>query len=798
MSQRNRIIEEIEKIDIPEELRERSIMGVRQAKRELRQTGGVMKIAKVAGITAAGLVLAVALGAATSPTFAEVVKSWFSLNKTDEGLKKAADEGFAEPINKQVTDQGITLKVKEVIHDVLRISILYGIEQDGKSMDSDRLFDTFIPNGSEDDPYVNRYEIVDGNGNVLPLRLQQTHAGNDRILILSLDDLVPGQEISDMSDLPNQITVRFDINQIGKTRGKWYLDVPIDLMKAKASTTIVPLNKRYESQMGFSVDVNQLRHGPSKSELLLQVNETQAWRSAQKTDPMFRYEIKDGKGDIVAAYDGLVRRELAIGNKNVLQQSLHGQGTLGHMRYRHAFVPFEETKDLTLEMTAIYTQERFSKGDSIALDPAVLMKEPLRKEVKGKSIVFKARMKTEEVPEQMKDGYKAFQGKGWILEAEQQLGSDTLDLEWRMMDKQGKEIRAESATELEQDSQGKYRNRKLFFFEGQSEIPGSLNVSLESWTKKTPISWSIPLVPLAEPLPPGYDEPIYEMTVAELKPEIVSKAEQAMHDLAPNKPAELYGIADYSDRWFLYAKDNSESFVIVLKEAAEPITVQRAVPYHELNDKLRQTVEDTLRQMKPEQSVAFSDAVRVKSKELNNWSFHNDQASITIDAVTGQVEMAELRYEHGSFNEKAKVAAEKAYPFFAEGKALRSTTMMQRMTPTEHVWEIGRDMNLFARVGVRTNRVWSVQQSYKDDYPGDDQAARKKYATLLYTPEQAISKVDSTVKQVFGIDMEGYEVSVKLNEYTFTKKGSMTIKGTVNAKGEFWKLELIPVEGIQD
>lgn len=120
------------------------------------------------------------------------------------------------------------------------------------------------------------------------------------------------------------------------------------------------------------------------------------------------------------------------------------------------------------------------------------------------------------------------------------------------------------------------------------------------------------------------------------------------------------------------------------------------------------------------------------------------------------------------------------------------------MAPTEHVWEIGREMSLFARVGVRTNRVWSVQQSYKDDHPGNEQAARKKYATSLYSPEQAIRKVNSTVKQVFGIDMEGYEASVKLNEYTFTKKGSMTMKGTVNAKGEFWKLELIPIEGIQD
>nr|WP_251036217.1 DUF4179 domain-containing protein [Paenibacillus sp. ISL-20] len=791
-------MKEIEKIEIPKELHERSILGAQQAKRELQRKSGVMKVIKVTGITAAGLVLAVALGAVASPAFAEYVKSWFSLNKTDDGLKKAADEGFAEPINKQVTDQGITLKVKEAIHDVFRISILYGVEQDGKPIDSDRLFDTFIPNGPDDDPYVNRYEVVDSQGKVLPLHLQQIRAGNDRILTLSLDDLVSGQELQSMSDLPDEIVVRFDINQIGKTYGKWHLDVPIDLTKAKTSTVIVPINKRYVSPMGFSVDFNQIRHGPSKSELVLQVNETQAWRSGKKNEPMFRYEVKDGGGNVVAAFDGLNRKDLGSGNTNVIENFWSGEGEMGHMTYGHPFLPFKDKEDLTLDVTSIYWLERASKEVSVALRPEALVKEPLKKEVNGKSITFKVRTKTEVASEQMKDGRSAFEGKGWILEADQQLGSDTLDLQWRIKDGQGKEIPVESVTELEQDAQGNYRNRTLFFFADQTSMPDSLVLFLDTRTKIASVNWSIPLVPSTEPLPPINNESVYEMTVVELKPDIVKRAEQAMRELAPDKPSELFGVADISDRWFLYTKDNSGSIVIVEKATAMPIIVHRVIPYNELDEKLRQTVEETLRQMKTEQPIVFKEAIRDKSRENNRWVIQNEQAKIVIDAMTGKVDEASISHTLGQFDAKVKAAAEQAYQDFSQGKPLRITNITQRMTPKEHVWELGRDMSLFARVGVRTNQVWSVEQSYKNDYPGDEHAVQKKYATPLYTQEQAIAKVSSTVKQVFGIDLKGYEVNVKLNVYTFTKKGLMGIKGTVNHKGEFWKLELIPKGGIQE
>ena len=793
MSRHQRIVEEMEKIELPEELHQYSKQGTDRAKRELAPSSRTRKAVKAAAATAAGLLLAAAIGAATSPTFAEVMKSWFSLQKADGGLKQAADDGYAEAVNKQVTDQGITLRVKEAIHDVFRISILFGLEQDGRPLNSDLLFETFIPDGIDDDPYVNRYEIVDDEGKVLPLSPQLVKSENDRILTLGLDDLVPGHEVQSLSDLPDRITVRFDINQIGKTRGKWHLEVPIDLSAAKASSALVPLSQRYISPLGFSIDFKQLRHSPSKSELLLQVDETQAWRSAKKMEPMFRYEITDGEGNIVAAMDGLRRGELSIGSRNVLKRFLNGQGSIGHMKYRHAFLPFPDAKELTLELTAIYTEERADKELAVAIEPKSLRKKPLLKEVNGKSVTFKMRVKEDEDPEQMKDGRSVFAGKGWILEADQQLGSDTLDLQWRMEDGQGKPIQAQSVTELEQDEQGNYRNRTLFFFEGQTPAYDRLTMYVDRWTKKIPVNWSIPLVPSSEELTPLDEVPIYEMTVDELKPGMVRQAEQALRELAPGMAAELYGVAEYSDRWFLSAKDNSRSIVIVEK-TMEPIAVQRAIPYGELDGKLRKTVEDTLRRMNPDQPVVFEEAVREKSEANNRWVLHNEHADIIIDALTGKLMEASLSYEPGRFDADAKAVADTAYSSFAQDKALEMTHMVQRVTPTRHVWEFYRDMSRLAAVDVKTNQVRSVEQSFKNDHPGDDTAAGKKYAEPRYTAEQAIAKASPAVKEVFGINLEGYEVSVRLNEYTFTRQGAATVRGTVNAQGEFWKLEQMSAE----
>ncbi|GLI07463.1 hypothetical protein YDYSG_34930 [Paenibacillus tyrfis] len=500
----NKVTEEIESIEIPRELRERSKLGIEQARRELGLRTWRSKLAKTAAIAAASAGLIVALGAATSPTFASYVKSLFTFYNVDEGLKKAADEGFAEPVNREVTDQGITLKVKEVVNDVFRLSIVYGLEKDGKPLDTDLLFENFTPTDPAQDPYVNEYTFTDENGKELKLSRHWQKVGNDRMLYLSLDDVAPGKDVKFLTDLPNKLFIDFNINQIGETAGKWHLNVPIDLAKAKASAAIIPLNKRYESPLGFSLDFLQLRHGPSKSEVLVQVNETQQWKRSYQADPSFRYQIKDGQGRVIAAEDYVRWADLAIGRKNAIPKFAIGQGSSGKMRYWHAFLPFQEAKNLKLELTTVYTEERMAKDFSVSFDPKEIMKLPLTKEAEGKKLAFTARMKTEEAKERLSDGREVFQGKGWVIEADQQLGVDTLDLKWALQDGQGSEmIPGQQVALLSQDEKGNYRNRTLFFFQDGAAVPDRVTITYNRYTKANPVSWSIPLEPSSDPaLPP--------------------------------------------------------------------------------------------------------------------------------------------------------------------------------------------------------------------------------------------------------------------------------------------------------
>ncbi|WP_088831517.1 DUF4179 domain-containing protein [Paenibacillus tyrfis] len=647
----NKVTEEIESIEIPRELRERGKLGIEQARRELGLRTWRSKLAKTAVIAAASAGLIVALGAATSPTFASYVKSLFTFYNVDEGLKKAADEGFAEPVNREVTDQGITLKVKEVVNDVFRLSIVYGLEKDGKPLDTDLLFENFTPTDPEQDPYVNEYTFTDENGKELNLSRHWQKVGNDRMLYLSLDDVAPGKEVKSLTDLPNKLFIDFNINQIGETAGKWHLNVPVDLSKAKASAAVIPLNKRYESPFGFSLDFLQLRHGPSKSEMLVQVNETQKWKRSYQVDPSFRYQIKDGQGRVIAAEDFLPLHDLAIGSKNAIPQFAIGQGTSGKMRYWHAFLPFQEAKDLKLELTTVYTVERMAKDFSVSFDPKEVMKQPLTKETEGNKLSFTARMKTEEAKERLSDGREVFQGKGWVIEADQQLGADTLDLKWALKDGQGREMTpGQQVALLSQDEQGHYRNRTLFFFQDGAAVPDRVTMTYNRYTKANPVSWSIPLEPSSDPALPEVPK-VYDMTIEDLnKPEIVAKAEKAVRELVPGEPVEMYGVTELADRWFLHLKGEDAGMAIVDKAAGEPFILRRHYAYDKLDGALRQKAEQAMRELDSGQNRWFERGERLKMKDHNEWIISGERAEVVIDAVTGAVTKAALKYSPKEVN----------------------------------------------------------------------------------------------------------------------------------------------------
>lgn len=788
----NKVTEEIESIEIPREMRERSKLGIEQARRELGLRSWQSKLAKTAVIAAASAGLIVALGAATSPTFASYVKSLFTFYNVDEGLKKAADEGFAEPVNREVTDQGITLKVKEVVNDVFRLSIVYGLEKDGKPLDTDLLFENFTPTDPEQDPYVNEYTFTDENGKELNLFQQWKQVGNDLMLYLSLDEVAPGKEVKSLADIPNKLFVDFNVTLIGKTSGKWHLNVPIDLAKAKASSAVIPLNKRYESPFGFSLDFLQLRHGPSKSEMLVQVNETQKWKRSYQVDPSFRYQIKDGQGRVIAAEDFLPLYDLAIGSKNTLPQFANGQGSSGKMRFWHPFLPFSDAKDLKLELTTVYTVERMAKDFSVSFDLKEVMKQPLTKETEGKKLAFTARLKTEEAQERLSDGREAFKGQGWVIEADQQLGADTLDLKWALQDGQGQEMTpGQQVALLSQDEKGNYRNRTLFFFQDVVAVPDRVTMTYNRYTKANPVSWSIPLEPSSDPalseVPRAFD-----MTVEDLnKPEIVAKAEKAMRELVPGELIEMYGVTELNDRWFLHLKGEDAGMAIVDKATGEPFILRHNYAYDKLDDALRHKAEQAMQELDPGQNGWFEQGQRLKTKDQNEWIIRGERAEVVIDAVTGAVTKAALKYSPKEVNAQIKAAAEQAYAALSNGKEMRIRSVERVKTPLKDVWELaGPGRRFIADIGAVTHQVTSASLTYKDDVYGNEAKARTLFATPYYTAEKALEAVGPEVKKLFGLDLEGYRANVQWNEYTFTKQGAATVKAKINAKGEFWEYRM--------
>lgn len=166
-----------------------------------------------------------------------------------------------------------------------------------------------------------------------------------------------------MDDIPDQVTIRFDIRPIGNQTGNWKLDLPIDLAAAKALARIINLNNRYESPYGFQIDFLQLRHVPSKSELVFRVNDRVRGTEANCCSPHIRYQIKNEEGRIVAAWDGLIgtvmlKKENTLLENNGLVPSQMGHRGEGYWIQRHPFIPLSHTGNLELELVTVYAPER--------------------------------------------------------------------------------------------------------------------------------------------------------------------------------------------------------------------------------------------------------------------------------------------------------------------------------------------------------------------------------------------------------------------------------------------------------
>lgn len=811
----NRVKQEIEMIEIPRELHQRSRLGIQQAKQEQKNGIKGKNLAATAAAITTGLLLVAALATAASPAFATFIKSLFLSSDVDEGLKNAAGQGFAEPIYKEVTDQGITLKVKEVVTDPYRVSVLFGVEKEGKALNASSLiYGGRATENREQDPFLmNKVEVLDASGSKLDRSFssRSKSLGNDIMMYFSLDDIDDPSSPHEVANIPNQLVIDFDILQIGDTSGQWRLKVPIDLEAAKRSVNTISLNERYQSPWGFSIDFLQFRHGPSKSELLYRFNN----QGVRNQNILISYEIKDSDEQVVASFDALtdIGHKSAgkpLQNINYLRDFSEGLGSTGYRKQWDAFLPLDQTDDLRLELKRIYTLDP-TKDFSVTFDANEIMEKPLVKEYEGKTFTFTARMKTDEAKERFPDGHEEFPGTGWIIEVDQLLDAETVQYDWEIVDsgigdayETGEMTVPEMLTKRigSRDENGNYHTRDWFFIHDKQTTSPHFTLHFNYYLKANEVNWSIPLESSSTPAPMA--EKGFDATVSELDPAIVTKAKQAINELIPSQPVEIVGAYHWwndndveEGAWLVYAADESRARID--KETGEILNVIRYLPYEKADAKIRAVAEQAIKELDPQLEHPFKRLERYQSVDVNRFDLSGNRAKVAIHPFTEQVIEASISYTDEQIESKAREAAEYAYSIMTDGQQLRLADGKLIKTPEEHIWKLESRAGSFRfQVGAKTNTLWSVSEQSKDDSPRDDTALKQAYAKPYYTREAAIAAVQPVVQNLFHIDLDGYELKVHLNEYTFVKSGQPTIKAKINRQGTFWEYQLLPGQGIRD
>lgn len=114
------------------------------------------------------------------------------------------------------------------------------------------------------------------------------------------------------------------------------------------------------------------------------------------------------------------------------------------------------------------------------------------------------------------------------------------------------------------------------------------------------------------------------------------------------------------------------------------------------------------------------------------------------------------------------------------------------------LWKYRDDSNLnYVHIGSETGKVWKAANELGQDW-NNDADFKKSFAKPKLSKSKALSAAAPKVKSIFGLQLKGYSVHIKDNEYTFKKKGKTSIIGKINKKGTFYSFEAIPVNGVRN
>ncbi|NEU32019.1 DUF4179 domain-containing protein [bacterium LRH843] len=443
---------------------------------------------------AAGVVLALGLGTTFNASFAEWVGGLFSTEQVDEGLRMANDAGLTERVNLEVMDQGITLKVEDLMIDSSRVALSYQVlNENGKPQD------TYLDLADSE----NKITVIGQSGTIFNRVGTGWQEGSDYGLI----ELFHLEEHA-----TEKVTVNFDLVELGGEKGNWKLEVPVDLKKNSDLTTTIPLHEAKTTRNGATIQMKEVQFAPSSTELLYETGYTPE-EEAKVKDYLHMLEQTYGK-DIVEAmrsYGNALEyhienedREVVYRNNLIgppresgrLQSSGEEMGQIGRSTWNDSFIPQKDDQKLTFVLDGIVKTE--PSDFSVTFKPKDLRKDPITFEYEGNVVTITKAKKQGEyslrkslIPIEKEDVFTIeIEGSKEAL--------DTPDLgDWFLVDEKGQAyVTSYSGSSLfEKDKNGRYPFSFTIRSYEMDEVPEELTLHLLSVTRYSEMmdKWEVPL-----------------------------------------------------------------------------------------------------------------------------------------------------------------------------------------------------------------------------------------------------------------------------------------------------------------
>ncbi|PWA11985.1 hypothetical protein DCC39_08365 [Pueribacillus theae] len=448
-------------------------------------------------LIAAGAALAIGFGATLNPSFAKWVGGMFSTEQVDEGLRMASEAGLVKQVDLEAEDRGITFRVEDMVADSSRVALSYQI---------------LNKNGKPQDTYLdlpeskNEIFAVDQEGKRLDrLSVGWQEDSDYGLLEFSLREF----------EALEKMTVKFNLVELNGVKGKWELEVPVDLKEAFKYTTKLPLQGKSTEQHGVAIDMKEVRFAPSSNELMYETaftkeEQAKVEKDIQKLGEEYGKEIVHSFTNYGTAIEYHLENEAKKAvyyhhhntfftehpsDVGLLQRNGEESNQMGHIAWNESFIPQKEDKKLTFVLDGVC--KTVPSDFSIKIKPKELKKNPVSFEYEGNFITIKSAKKQNEfslrkslIPVDRETTFKIKMEGGKEMPA-----SDLGD--WVIVDDEGKAYETLQSESIlnEKDKNGRYKTTLELTSYDLDEIPEELTLHLLSVTRYYEVKdkWKVPL-----------------------------------------------------------------------------------------------------------------------------------------------------------------------------------------------------------------------------------------------------------------------------------------------------------------